>query len=230
LKLTKDTLDPINRKMLYEYISKYPGLHQRELCRKLNLPYSTLRYHLKYLIKRSVIKTQKQDGYVRYYIVNTIDNQQKKVLNILRQEVPRNIIIYLLGSSCASQIELSKSLEKHPTTIEFHLKKLLKMNIIEYAPINNIGIHVELKLLKTIERSPISNEKIYRLKEPYFINDTVKLYKKISIDHNYCDLLTAIHKFWSKNEKPINKSKDTNGLIDSLEEIFFEIIPHPYHV
>ena len=228
----RDILELEARRRIHSYIVKYPGLHFRELMRKLNLPNSTLGYHLKYLEKRGLITTKSEGSYVRYYIINNIGNDQKKMIHILRQEVPRHIILYLLTNSCASQIELSKSLEKHPTTIEIHLKKLLKKGIIEPAPIINKKVRVELGGLKIIERAPVGKEIIYRLKHPYLTFESVLLYKKRSFNDDYCRLISDQYMFSSRILKgvKITKGKSTKGFIESLEELVYEVFPHPYHV
>lgn len=235
--LTKEILDLANRRRIYDYISKYPGLHQRELIKKLNLSEGTIRYHLKYLKKRGIIKTQSVDGYVRYYIINSIGNNQQKILHILRQEVPRNIILCLLIDSFASQIELSDSLEKHPTTIEFHLKKLLNMGIIEHAPVINGKVNIKFNVIEKIGCAPIGKEIFYKLKEPYFINDSIIRYKGKLFGDNYCDILPVFYRYFhscSKLERAIMIKSNTKilskNIVKSLEERFFEIFPHPYHV
>jgi len=42
-----------NRKIIYDFIYKNPGIHLNELFIKLNINYGTIRYHLKYLEKKS---------------------------------------------------------------------------------------------------------------------------------------------------------------------------------
>ena len=228
----RDTLELETRKKIHHYILKYPGLHFRELMRKLNLPNGTLGYHLQYLEKRGLITTKSEDGYVRYYIINNIGNDQKKMIHILRQEVPRNIILYLLWQSCASQIELSKSLEKHPTTIEIHLKKLLNRNIVERAPVDTEGVHVEfLGPVKIVDRAPVGKEIIYRLKNPYSTYHSVILYKKRSLNDNFCDILSVGYKFssWCLSGVRKTKIKSYKDILESFEEGIYEVFPHPYH-
>ena len=218
------------RRRIHSYILKYPGLHFRELIRKLNIPNSTLRYHLKYLKKRGLIIAIPEEGYVRYYIINNIGNAQKNMLHLLRQEVPRNIILYLLMVFCASQIEISKSLEKHPKTIEYHLKKLYNKNVIEPAPVSNGEAHTKYKVYKIVERTPVGKEIIYRLKDPYSTYDSVILYKQRSLNDNFCGTISALFGFFASTKASNIKRKNLKDALDSMEEILFEILPHPYHV
>ena len=119
------------RKKIYDFILKYPGLHLSELSRKMDMPKSTINYHLNHLKKQKQIVRKDDDKYTRYYIANNVGENEKKILHILRQETPREIIIYLLLNPNSSQIKISKDLNKHPTTISFHLNKLNNVDMIE---------------------------------------------------------------------------------------------------
>ena len=82
------------RQKIYRYIDKNPGLHLREIQRKTNIPYGTLKHHLKYLEKHNLIKTKSENGYKRYTVSYKLSKKEKEILNLLRQEVPRYILIY----------------------------------------------------------------------------------------------------------------------------------------
>lgn len=125
------------RKNIYEFILKHPGLHLSELSRKMNIPKSTINYHLKYLKKREYIIRKDADKYTRYYVANNVSEYEKKILHVLRQEIPSEIIVYLLLKPNSSQVKISKKLNKHPTTISFHLDKLINTEIVESIPNGN---------------------------------------------------------------------------------------------
>ena len=121
------------RQKIYRYISKNPGIHLREISRQMTIPKSTLKYHLKYLYKKGLITTKSEKRYKRYYIINKLGTKEKEILNLLRQKVTRDILLYLMFYIVSSEIELSKVLEKHPATIDFHLKKIKNLGIIKLA-------------------------------------------------------------------------------------------------
>ena len=145
------------RKHIYTHISRNPGLHFRELVRLLNIPGSTLSYHLKYLEKKCIILRELENGYSRYYVSKKIGKNDKKLLNILRETVPRNIILFLSLYPDTSQTDMiifAKKWKKHPskigyylnkhhTTLSFHLKKLIEEDFIET---NEIGNEIRYKL------------------------------------------------------------------------------------
>ena len=48
------------RKRIFNFIKDHPGFHRRELERVLNIPFSTLTYHVRYLEKNELIEVRKQ--------------------------------------------------------------------------------------------------------------------------------------------------------------------------
>jgi len=209
--------------LIYQYILKHPGLHFRELVRELHIPKTTLSYHIRLLEKRNLIEGKNKDGYTRYYNANKIGTQEKKLLHIIRRETPRNILLYIFYYVGASQSQLSRDLEKHPTTIEFHLKRFLKMGIIEPAPIKENGFFIASNNF-FVERLPVGNEIIYRLKDSVLVYHMILVfYNKKILDDNYTDAVFTI----IKNIFPDNPKKRTTEdvVIERLEKMMFDIFP-----
>ena len=127
----KDIYELETRREIYNFILKYPSLHIRELSRKLFIPKSTLVYHLNYLKKNDLLYSVKKNGYTRFYVSKSINKYNKNILYVLREEVPRKIIIFLLRWPNSTLLKISKHLHKHQTTVKFHLKKLTNIDIIE---------------------------------------------------------------------------------------------------
>ena len=119
------------RREIYNFILKNPGLHIREISRQLNIPKTTLTYHLKFLKKEEIIKEKFEGGFKRIFIKEDLGSQDKEILNLLRQDIPSKIFIYFIFSLAPSQIEISKALELHPATVSYHLKKLEEKGVIE---------------------------------------------------------------------------------------------------
>ena len=131
------------RLLIYNTILKYPGLHFRELSRKLNIPKSTLEYHLRLLIKQNLIISESEKKYTRYYGLNNVGEVDKKLLKILRQDMPFKIIQFLYLNPKSSQTKICEYIEKDPSTISFHLDKLKNIDLVE---INPNGKKIECKI------------------------------------------------------------------------------------
>jgi len=209
----KDILDLEIRRTIYKYITNNPGLHLRKISRKTNIPKTTLEYHLRYLEKEGLIISNPEENYIRYYATDKVGNMDKKILNILRQETPRRIILFVFLYPYYSRVVISKEVDKPVTTVSFHLKKLVDMNIIEPYQINR--------------------RTVYRLKSQIFMYHLlVKYEKSLSEDIFVFHLLNYVrHIIPDGVPKRIDK-KDGNddSAIDEISEYFYEIFPHPYHV
>jgi predicted transcriptional regulator len=209
-----DILNIENRRIIFNHILNNPGMHFRKIQRDLKIPKTTLDYHLNYLKKHGFLEILNQQGYLRYYPSQKHCEIDKKYLNILRQTVPRNIIIYLLLVTHSSQSELIRyakrwkkhpskvghHLNKHHTTISFHIKKLLDMGIIISISDSSYGAQ-------------------YTLKNPEGIVELLIVYEDSLLKEAKGRILQYLLPEYN-NQKVISK----------LENNFYDMFPHPYHV
>ncbi len=158
----KDALDLEIRRSIYDHISKSPGLHERELARILNIPLSTLDYHLNYIKQRELVRARPDGRYTRYYIAGNVGVREGKVISVLRQNVTRKIIMFLLLNQRSSHRDVSNHIDLARSTTSFHLNKLIDLEIINYVQ--------------------IGREKKYSVNEPDHISDLLISYKKTFLD------------------------------------------------
>jgi len=152
------------RQEIYSVISKNPGIHLSELSRRMNIPISTLNYHLIYLNKLDLVKEDKKDGYKRFYIKDEISTQDKKILSILRKKISCQIYIHMLCSTACSQVDICKELELSPELANYYIRKMLDLGIIEKAIVENGYIFPFPNKKKAIKKKPIGPEIFYILK------------------------------------------------------------------
>jgi len=223
------------RRHIYKYIKNNPGLHLRELSRRLLISYHNLRYHVNYLKKLGMITIKTDSSYSRLFIADEIGTNDQKILNIIRQKIPRYIILVLHMWIALTQKELSEYLEKHPTTIEYHLKKLLSRGIIEFAPVKD-GITLTNIPNKNLDRKPVHNEVLYRLKDPYLVDKLLINYKRsLFKDKIFRDLMEhtdRVNDLYVKDRGNIKYKyfKTLKHYEDNLSEMLSDIFPHPYHI
>ena len=125
------------RGLIYDFILKYPGLHFRELSRKLNIPKTTLEYHLRFLKKHRRVISERDVKYIRFYGINNVGECDKKLLSVLRQDIPFKIVNFLFLSPESSQKQICDYLERDPATISYHLEKLIKLDLVKVNPNGN---------------------------------------------------------------------------------------------
>ena len=92
----QEILENERRGNIYEFIKKNPGLHLRELQRRLKLPLTSLDYHLEYMVRKKVLLKESSEHYARFYI-KQLDDEDKKILHSLRQKRPREIVLIILS-------------------------------------------------------------------------------------------------------------------------------------
>jgi predicted transcriptional regulator len=211
--LKKDILKLESRRKIYNFILNNPGLHFREISRKLKIPISTLNYHLKHLNKKDFIQEIYENGYTRFY-VKDLKKEDIKLINIIRQDIPRNIILLMImWEGGFSQVELinyvnfckkhkwkyGACLSKHHTTISYHFLKLESLGLIEPYKDNN-----QVKYKLSNQKKMIDLLDVY---DNSLSNETDQLYRYLS------DL-----------------GKESNKALERCIELFWDIFPNPYYV
>jgi predicted transcriptional regulator len=129
-----------------------------------------------------------------------VSEKNKKIFSVLRQQIPRKIMLYLifLHEDYTTINEISNYLDKHPTTISFHLNKLMEIGLVK--------------------RSQFGNEVRYKVNYEYDLYDFFIKYNKSILD----EITPFAINWWDY--------KIQSDRIDIIIEFFQEIFPHPYHV
>ena len=229
------------RQKIYNHIKKYPGLHLREISRQMKIPKTTLDHHLKYLNKQDLITIKKERRYKRYYVANKLGIKEKEILNLLRQEVPRNILFYLTFYVVCSEIELSKALDKHPATIDFHLKKLKKLGIVNRGWKGKTKIAMEEPIGVRRDKDP--NENMYYIDGDEYryiiLSMLMRCKNSLTGDQDFVkEILNFTHEITNVNKSKkrlslkkglLNRINNPDSAIDVFLEKGYDIFPHPYH-
>jgi DNA-binding transcriptional ArsR family regulator len=129
--LPEDLLEQESRKRIVEQVSAHPGTHMRELQRRLDMSAGTLEYHLHLLVREGVLAQRRQGRYTRYYMASQVGRREKDVLALLRQDIPRRLCARLLMQPGQSHGELLQHFPIAPSTLSFHLKKLVDGGLVE---------------------------------------------------------------------------------------------------
>jgi predicted transcriptional regulator len=126
-----DPLELDIRRKIYNLILKNPGIHFSKIAEILEIRTSLVDYHVLFLEKHDLISSDKETGYKRLYAKGKIGTKEKKYLFILRQKTLLNIVIQLLREGNLKHKEILDNVDVSPSTLSYHLKKLIKSDIIE---------------------------------------------------------------------------------------------------
>lgn len=136
----EEILENERRSKIYTTIKKNPGLHIRQLQRILDIPLSSLQYHLNYMARRHVVLEEKSEHFTRYYS-KPLEAEDKKVLSVLRQKRMREIVVIILVSKKAKYQVIVQTLNLPASTVSFYLKQLMDENIIDRTKIGYENIY-----------------------------------------------------------------------------------------
>jgi len=128
----KKTLDLGKRRAIYTLVRKHAGSHFREIERKCGLGTGTVQYHLDYLARHGLLKMEKEGNLVRYF-PRDFNSNNKKLMGYLRQGSVRSIILYILEHGNCNHEQIVSSVGISPSTVSWHLKKLIDDIIISSA-------------------------------------------------------------------------------------------------
>jgi predicted transcriptional regulator len=135
-----ELLELDTRRTIYELVLSQPGLHLREIQRRLNMHINLVEYHIHHLVSSELVMAVQQEGYTRYFPteapgaggdVDRLTSQEKRVLGLLRQPIPLRIIVYLVAAGRALHKEISEHLGCAPSTTTYHMKKLIRQGVVD---------------------------------------------------------------------------------------------------
>jgi predicted transcriptional regulator len=124
-----EILENEKRRRIYALIEASPGVHLRELQRILDIPLTTLEYHLSYMTRKRILFAETADHHKRYY-TKPFDPEDKKVLSALRQKRMREIVLVILENGKVKYQLLTERLKLSRSTLSSYLKYLVNRNIL----------------------------------------------------------------------------------------------------
>lgn len=124
------------RMEIQRLLEAYPGLHMREVARRLDVDVRTAKYHLDRLEKGGYVSTLHLSGRKRYFPRRgrdqgeMVDRRDKPLLSRLRHPVTLLLALQLLEQGPAALGELSAAAEVSPSRARYHLEKMEKATLV----------------------------------------------------------------------------------------------------
>src|SRR5512137_2340650 len=125
-----ELLNLSRRKMIFHQISQYPGTYIREMEKELSLTMGDLQYHLQQLEKSDLISSYDDGRRKRYFVKNEVNYCDREILSFIKMRTPRRITIFLLLHPESSFKEILAEFPFTKGALSFHLKRLIKVNIV----------------------------------------------------------------------------------------------------
>ncbi|MEA3560128.1 MAG: winged helix-turn-helix transcriptional regulator [Candidatus Thermoplasmatota archaeon] len=125
-----DPLDLPLRKRITEYIRRNPGVYFRQMSRDLDLAVGQLDFHLNALIKGEVLVKELVSGNARYYVRDKFSRDERKAISVLRREIPRGIVLFLLKKPDSTPSSIHKKFSITSATLSYHMRRLERSGIL----------------------------------------------------------------------------------------------------
>jgi len=120
------------RRKIYDCVKKSPGIHFREIQRRAGIATGSADYHLHFLRRNGLLRAEKSGRFLRYYVTDTAyDHKEKELLDILRHEPFRHILIYLIENKRANALKIADKLGYSPSNLSWYLRHLLEKKIVK---------------------------------------------------------------------------------------------------
>src|SRR3989442_11385975 len=81
------------RRRIYEFVSASAGVHLRRIGQTLGMSTGMLSYHLGVMERQGLLKSEAARHRRRYYLARAYRPEQRLVLALLRERVPRTVMI-----------------------------------------------------------------------------------------------------------------------------------------
>ncbi len=121
---------PKNKEDVYDYIKNHPGSHLRRISRELDMTTSDTQYWCNRLEKWALVRSRRLGLYKTYYPASIVGERRQYILAILQQKTPRNIVLYLMENSGASQKDVVQHTGFAAATISWHMSRLIEIGIV----------------------------------------------------------------------------------------------------
>ena len=122
-------LENSRRMRIYRLIRRNPGLHLRELQRRLDIPLSSLEHHVDYMIRKNILYREKDGRYTRYFS-RQLTYDERKLISALRHEKLREIVLLVLEEEKVKFQVLMEYLGLPSSTLSHYLKYLVDHDVL----------------------------------------------------------------------------------------------------
>jgi predicted transcriptional regulator len=119
-----------NARRILEEVARSPGVHYRELQRRLGMPTGVVEYHVHRLVRDRLLVERKDGGHTRYFPVRGLTEAERVLLSFLRQDTPRQIVLFLLESPGSRRADLLGTLDVSGPAVSHHLKRMTEAGVI----------------------------------------------------------------------------------------------------
>jgi predicted transcriptional regulator len=118
-------------KRILQFIQNNPGCHLRKIREMIGISQGTVQYHTDRLEKMGRITSTRSGFYKYYFPVGIIQNNEKEILQILRQETARQILMFIVERQAPTQTDIVNSIGISASSVSWHMRRLIEFRLVE---------------------------------------------------------------------------------------------------
>jgi predicted transcriptional regulator len=116
---------------ILQFIQNNPGCHLRKIKQTIRISQGTVQYHTDRLEKMGRITSTRSGLYRHYFRVGIFQNNEKEILQILRQETTRQILMFIVERQAPTQTDIVNSIGISASSVNWHIRRLIQFRLIE---------------------------------------------------------------------------------------------------
>ncbi len=126
----KNKFELETRRVIFELVNEVPGLHFREIMRRLGISTGNLTYQLNYLVKHGIIIIVEDENLKRYYPSGKLNEKEKRILGVLRNETSRGLVLFVLLNPNSEFSKIAENFDLKLSKVSYYLNKLVDKEIL----------------------------------------------------------------------------------------------------
>lgn len=119
-----EVLDNDVRRSIRDAVADQPGIHFREVARRLDLSHGHLEHHLRKLRRAGVLVERQLDGFRCFFVPEDLDPVLEEALPATKPEGARRILVTLEAGPARGLRDLARELGLAASTVSHHLSQL----------------------------------------------------------------------------------------------------------
>jgi predicted transcriptional regulator len=116
---------------ILQFIQNNPGCHLRKIREMIGISQGTVQYHTDRLEKMGRITSSRRGLYKHYFPVGMIQNNEKEILQTLRQETARQILMLIVERQAPTQTDIVNSIGISASSVNWHMRRLIEFRLVE---------------------------------------------------------------------------------------------------
>jgi predicted transcriptional regulator len=119
-----------SRDTILRFVLRYPGVHEREIERRLSLSSKLATYHLDALEHEGLVTRVREAGFTRFVPTSGRKEDETEFVCLMRRSVALHITILLLDEPEMAQGEIARRLKLAKASVSYHLAPLTRSGVL----------------------------------------------------------------------------------------------------